>query len=116
MRGSTQGVRKLTSPPTKAPGNVTSIIVLIRAEPRTRFGRISPAEADRRDDGGPAAVVAALGGGRDVHGAHDLTGEQPLLATLVPRLLRIERYAQHGRQHGGRQVLGVLARRDLVLA
>src|SRR5205823_14253918 len=76
----------------------------------------SPAEAHRRDDGRPTAVVAAFGGGGDVHRAHDLPREEPLLAALVPGGAGLERHPQHGREHGGGEIFGILPRRHLVLA
>src|SRR2546423_8809765 len=101
MSGKTQGERKLSRPAANATATLTPTLA---------------AERDRGDHRGPAAVRAAFGGGRDVHGADDFAGEQPLLAPLVPRLVRLERHAKHGRQHRRREILGVFAGDGLALA
>src|SRR5579859_8264189 len=72
-------------------------------------------EGHRGHHGGPAPVLAAFGGGGDVHGADDVAREQPLLAPGIPGLLGIERHAEHGGEHRRREILGVVARDDLVL-
>src|SRR4029077_12455573 len=65
-------------------------------------------EGHRGHHGGPATILAAFGGGSDVEGPDDLARHEPLPPPRVPGLLRIEGHVQHGRQHGGRQVLGVI--------
>src|SRR2546422_5132483 len=64
---------------------------MIRRPPRST---LFPYTTLFRSHGGPAAVVAALGGGRDVHRADDVAREEPLLAALVPGLLGVERDAR----------------------
>jgi len=57
-----------------------------------------PAETDRRDHGRPAAVFLALGGRGDVHRTDDLPDNSHCSAAR-PTLRRIERDAQHRREH-----------------
>src|SRR5262245_39397021 len=66
-------------------------------------------EGDGRHHGRPPPVVAAFRRRGDVQRLHDLAGEHPLLLALVPVLLGIERHAEHGGEHRGGEVLGVVA-------
>src|SRR4029077_7549922 len=75
--------------------------------PQGRSASFLSTEGHRGHHGGPATILTAFGGGRDVEGAHDLARHEPLLPPRVPRLLGVEGYVEHGGQHGRRQVLGV---------
>src|SRR6266571_4040405 len=100
MSGSTHGDRKLRRPAANATATPTATLA---------------AKRDRGDDRGPAGVGTALGRRSHVHRADDFAREQPLLAALVPGLVRLERYAQHGREHRGGEILRVFSRHRFVL-
>src|SRR5215470_12629780 len=102
MSGSTHGERKLNSPAANATNSETPVPPSLPTECHGGYHR------------GPASVVAAFRRGGDVQRAHDVAGEHPLLAPLVPRLVGIERHAEHGGEHRGGEVLGVVTRRALV--
>src|SRR5207245_10775872 len=99
MSGSTQGDRKLSRPA----ANATAALTL-------------PAKRDRGDHRRPTPVRPAFRSRRDVHRAHDLARQEPLLTALVPGLVGLERDAEHRGEHRCGEVFGVLARDRLALA
>src|SRR5215471_1639501 len=103
MRGNTHGERKLSRPAANATNSETPVPASL------------PTECHGGHHRGPAPVVAAFRRGRDVQRAHDVPREHPLLASLIPRLVGVERDAEHGGEHRGSEILGVVTRGTLVL-
>jgi hypothetical protein len=101
MSGRTQGERKLSRPAANATAKETSVV------PYPQNATADTTVVQRASEPHSAVDVTFI--------VHDLAGEEPLLAALVPGFVRLERHAQHSRQHRRRQVLGVLAGDGLVL-
>src|SRR5689334_22321126 len=78
---------------------------------RFRSGRRTSREQNRGGDHGrPVTVLVPDGGGGRLLGLVDHVGDPPDFALLVPRGVGVELDTEHGREHLGREVFGVIGR------